>query len=174
MAQVTVLMVAEKPSIAQALSHALSAGTARKRKGLSPSVPVFEYDGSFHGQSAHFRVTSTTGHMYSLDFHPQFNNQDKVEPIELFAAPTQHYEDPRGRISQHLVAEAQGCAALVLWLDCDREGENICFEVIQTVSYCLAAAEYSGGYCGNIFRARFSSLAPADLVEAMGTLSTPN
>ena len=84
-----VLMVAEKPSIAQAVANALCCGApVNKRKGISPSAPVFEYDGSFMGTAASFRVTSTVGHMWSLDFGREFNDQGKVQPIELFEAPT--------------------------------------------------------------------------------------
>jgi DNA topoisomerase-3 len=170
-----VLMVAEKPSIAQAVANALAQGSpVRKRKGVSPSAPVFEYEGYFMGAPAEMRCTSTVGHMWSLDFGREFNDQGKVQPVELFDAPTVHLEDPRPRMTEHLRAEAAGCDALVLWLDCDREGENICFEVIHTTSIYLNPTELPGAYDGNIFRARFSSLAPADLNVAFGALAHPN
>jgi DNA topoisomerase-3 len=62
--------------------------------------------------------------------HPaaEFQSWDKTDPATLFDAPTIKAEaNPKARVCRHLQAEAKGCDYLVLWLDCDREGENICF-----------------------------------------------
>ena len=56
----------------------------------------------------------------------------------LFDAPTVRKEsNPRARICQHLQNEARKCHYIVLWLDCDREGENICFEVLDNTERFL-------------------------------------
>jgi DNA topoisomerase-3 len=61
MSFIKVLMVAEKPSIADALARSLSGG--RSIKGDS-RIPVHEYRGNFLGQDAVFFVTSVMGHVF--------------------------------------------------------------------------------------------------------------
>lgn len=96
--------------------------------GRSP--PVHEFHGRFEGQSARIRVTSVTGHVFSTDFPGQYSNWEAVDPVDLFKAPTR--KEPTNKfITHHLASEGKGADILVLWLDCDREGENICFEVIE-------------------------------------------
>ena len=61
-------------------------------------------------------------------------------------------------VCKHLRKEAKGATYLVLWLDCDREGENICFEVIDTVKDKLNPPH---GGKQHIYRAKFSGMSPA-------------
>jgi len=175
MAEITVLMVAEKPSIAAALADALSPDGASKRKGASPRSPVYEYKGTFRGRAAKFRVTATTGHIYSLDFSQECNDWQKVQPGDLFHAPTIRCYDPSARMPEHIRQEANGSDVLVLWLDCDREGENICFEVIGEAQQAMSQRYPDPeAYNGCIWRAQFSSLAAQDLQQAMQNLVHPD
>ena len=171
----TVLMVAEKPSIAETIARVLGGGRSKKSRGLSPQSPVHTYEGLFMGHRARFKVTATTGHIFSLAFPKEYDDWQRHQPIDLFEAPTIHTYDPQPNIPAHLKNEAQGCQALCLWLDCDREGENICFEVMnQTLPHMDVKYELPGAHGNCVFRAKFSSLADQDLVRAMETLSVPD
>lgn len=56
--------------------------------------------------------------------------------LELFSCPTEKREaTPKLKLPAFLANEAKDCEFLVLWLDCDKEGENICFEVMEAVRH---------------------------------------
>lgn len=164
---ISVLMVAEKPSICTSIASALSRGNMESR-GRTP--PVHEFQGHFLDRPAFIRVTSVTGHVFSTDFPVKYQNWDTVDPFDLFQAPVVHSPEGKGGIVKHLEREAKGMDYLVLWLDCDREGENICFEVIKCVEHSMK----KGVRGQTIFRARFSAVTPKDIEKAMKSLVSPN
>lgn len=51
-------------------------------------MEVHDYDGTFLGRAAHFRMTSVIGHVLSIDFPAKFQNWDTTDPSTLFDAPT--------------------------------------------------------------------------------------
>lgn len=156
-------MVAEKPSLAESIAHILSNGSCVRR---THALPVYEYYSSFMGAPAFFKVTSVTGHVFSCDFTSQHQNWDRTDEEELFTAPIT-WKDNSGKVTHHLEHEAQGCDTLVLWLDCDREGENICFEVMQVVRRQIY-------HHNNIFRAHFSAITAEEIFNAFRNLGKPN
>jgi len=118
---------------------------------------------NFKGESVHFLMTSVCGHVMSLDFVGKFNNWDRVDPVrkfkpafemkvsflnlifkaELFLCPTEKKEAvAKLKMPTFLAKEAKGCDYLILWLDCDKEGENICFEVIDSVRESMRIADH--------------------------------
>ena len=169
---ITVLMVAEKPSICNAIALALSGGN-HETHGRTP--PVHLYRGTFLGAPANFKVTSVVGHVFSTDFPSAYQSWDKVDPLTLFEAPVERVAEKKG-IVHLLQTEGKGIDYLVLWLDCDREGENICFEVIScAMPEALARLELrSPGRQQRVFRAKFSAINPSDIQKAMLSLGAPN
>jgi DNA topoisomerase-3 len=165
--RVTVLMVAEKPSIASTIANILGKNVKR-RKGVSRVAMTFEYFGDFYGTPALFKVTSVAGHIFSRDFPREYNNWETVDPVKLFDARTVMEDKPKENfnITKHLLNEAKGLDYLVLWLDCDREGENICFEVLKVIGDMIPQS-----YERNIYRVHFSSLAEKDIQAAYNNLN---
>ena len=56
---------------------------------------------------------------------------------------------------------SEGIDFLVLWLDCDKEGENICYEVLDVCKNNIPKSNLQ-----RVYRAKFSSIAPKDLQQA--------
>lgn len=159
---VTVLMVAEKPSIAKSIAEALGGGRVRSKKGVSRFCPVLEYSGTMFGRSANFKVTSVAGHVYTTDFPRKYQDWKSIDPLQLFAAETVKKEaNPKSRLCRHLQSLGKNVTYLVLWLDNDKEGENICFEVMDNVKPFMYKEKYQ-----QIYRAKFSSIVHQDLQAA--------
>ena len=115
-------------------------------------------------------MTSVCGHVMSLDFPAKFNSWDKVDPSELFACATEKKEaTAKLRMPYTLAQESKGCDYIVLWLDCDKEGENICFEVLDAVRGSMKRLDRK-----TVFRAKFSSITAKDIVAAMNSLGEPD
>lgn len=129
---------------------------------------VYTFPFALDGTPADMVFTSVAGHLLELEFVPPFHGWQGCSPGELYSAPVRK-QVPRGeneKILANLQAQARRCAELVLWLDCDREGENIAFEVIAV---CTAVNPRL-----HVRRARFSALVPSDILRAIATLGPPN
>ncbi|KAL6046567.1 DNA topoisomerase 3-alpha, variant 2 [Balamuthia mandrillaris] len=164
---VRVLCVAEKPSVAKEISKILSGGQYRTRQGLSKYNNIYEFRYEIRGQACDVVFTSVTGHLMELDFHQNYRKWHSCDPATLFAAPVQKtVRTDAQNLERTLHREATKCQWLILWLDCDREGENIAFEVVQCCSQANQRLQ--------IFRAHFSALIPRDIHNACRTLTPPD
>ncbi|KAK2951585.1 putative DNA topoisomerase 3-alpha [Blattamonas nauphoetae] len=167
---VNVLSVAEKPSVAQAIASALAdrGGTRSRPRPRNGASPLWEINTTIQGQPVKMTVTSVRGHVFSLSFPRRYQGFQSCDPIELFDAPVEKVpsnNDIEGLI-RTLEVEAKKVSWIILWLDCDREGENISFEVLDIVQKANPRLKVS--------RARFSSVIPRELVNAVNNLGVPN
>ncbi|KAK7319115.1 hypothetical protein RJT34_03828 [Clitoria ternatea] len=163
-----VLNVAEKPSVAKSVSAILSRNQGlRVREGRSRYNKIFEFNYTIRGQPCHMLFTSVTGHLMELEFQDRYRKWHSCDPADLYHAPiNKSVPEDKKDIKRTLEEEARRCQWLVLWLDCDREGENIAFEVVDV---CTAANPHL-----TIKRARFSALIDRELHQAVQNLVDPN
>ncbi|XP_007425112.1 DNA topoisomerase 3-alpha isoform X1 [Python bivittatus] len=162
-----VLCVAEKNDAARGIADILSDSRMRRREGMSKFNKIYEFQYLLFGQNVTLIMTSVSGHLLVHDFKSPFRKWHSCNPLVLFDAELEKFcPENYMDIKRTLEREVLQCQALVIWTDCDREGENIGFEIIHV---CKAVKPNL-----QVFRARFSEITPRAIRSACENLTQPD
>ena len=142
------------------------------RAGVSEYNRIFEFINPFPINNRHdcaMKFTSVLGHLMSYEFIEQeYKSWERSDMRDLFgrARIAKSVPEKMKKVKANLEREARTSDWLILWLDCDREGENIAMEVVDV---CLKANRRL-----KVFRARFSALSYQDVSRALQNLQMPD
>ncbi|KAI6653680.1 DNA topoisomerase 3-alpha [Oopsacas minuta] len=160
-----VLCVAEKNDAAREISRLLSNNQSSRREGLSKFNKIYEFSCEMLNNNASVSMTSVSGHLMTYDFTGPFKGWEKCPPVALFSAPILSFcPENYQPIKKTLEREAKKNEVLVLWTDCDREGENIGAEIRDV---CLSANNRI-----RVYRARFSEITFRSIKTAIQRLES--
>ena len=134
---------------------------------MSKFNKIYEFEYNLFGRQCQMIMTSVSGHLLAIDFAQQFRGWRSCTPVELFEAPIEKtcpkdYE----QIKRTLEREVRTCEKLIIWTDCDREGENIGYEIIDV---CRAVRRNV-----DVYRAQFSEMTAPAISRAINNLARPN
>ncbi|KAG5362777.1 DNA topoisomerase 3 [Yarrowia sp. B02] len=127
-----VLCVAEKPSVAKAVANILGGGYTT-RGPVDKYLYNYDFQYDFPGWGVcDATMTSVRGHLTDSIFVNKEAQQFTFNPGKLFTEPlTTEVKDDMKKVARNIMNEAQGASKLLIWTDCDREGEYIGWEVVQ-------------------------------------------
>ena len=112
-------------------------------------------------------MTSVSGHLLNLEFLSSYRNWNNVDPQSLFDATVRKScSENMAPIKRTLEREVRSCQGLIIQTDCDREGENIGFEIIDV---CRAIKPNI-----TVYRAIFSEITAAAVKRALQNLTAPD
>ncbi|XP_055836561.1 DNA topoisomerase 3-alpha isoform X2 [Episyrphus balteatus] len=161
------LNVAEKNDAAKTIAGLLSNGTSRRREGLSVYNKIYEFEIPVRGKNSKMVMTSVSGHLLGMEFLMTYRNWKNCDPLQLFdAAVRRNCIETFLPIKKTLEREIKSCQGLIIWTDCDREGESIGFEIIEV---CRAIKPNI-----TVHRAKFSEITTAAVRRALDNLEQPN
>ena len=165
-----ILCVAEKPDAAKRISALLSNGQSNRREGFSKYNKIFEFNyvvPNFGPNPCRIMMTSVSGHMCNLEFPDNFRGWHTCRPAQLFDAPVEKkVSKDKQQICRTLTKEGKTAKGLIIWTDCDREGENIGYEVIDNVKKVNKNIQ--------VYRAKFSEITGPSITRAINNLIRPN
>ncbi|TYJ52401.1 hypothetical protein B9479_006976, partial [Cryptococcus floricola] len=174
-----VLCVAEKPSIAKSITQILSNGHWNTRNSGHDYIRNYDFPYRLppplgQGRDVDMTVTAVLGHLTSNDFDEDHRKWGSCDAFTLFEAPIITYVDqvplpppssstpPPWRklksVERNLRNEARTADMVMVWTDCDREGEHIGAEVVEACK--------KGNPRIVVKRARFSAIIAAQIHRA--------
>ncbi|KAL2164591.1 hypothetical protein VTH06DRAFT_3808 [Thermothelomyces fergusii] len=166
-AMTRILCVAEKPSIAKAVAGHLSGGRYQTSNTRDTYIKNYAFDFDFGPPWGNCSVvmTAVKGHLTTVEFPGDYKQWDYPPPERLFDAPimTVVASDSKS-IAKNIEDQARHASALVIWTDCDREGEHIGSEIRD--------AARKGNARIQVKRARFSNVERAHILSAARRLTT--
>lgn len=163
-----VLSVAEKPSAAKRISELLANNGANRREGFSKYNKIFDYQVNIPQYGVcQMSMTSVSGHLKEIEFTENFKKWHSCNPRQLFQAQLRK-QVGKGKegIQKTLISEGRKAKMLIIWTDGDREGENIGYEIIDSVRSVNR----------NIIlkRAKFSEITRPSILRALNNLVQPD
>jgi DNA topoisomerase III len=88
------------------------------------------YDFTYPQLRSDFTVTSVSGHLTSSDFGDAHRQWNSCDSFSLFDVPVVVNTSTDAKdIGRNLTNEAKYATTLMIWTDCDREGEHIGLEI---------------------------------------------
>ncbi|KAL2181757.1 DNA topoisomerase [Thermothelomyces heterothallicus CBS 202.75] len=161
-----ILCVAEKPSIAKAVAGHLSGGHYQTSNTRDAYIKNYTFDFDFGPPWGHCSVTMTAvkGHLTTVEFPGDYKQWEYPPPDRLFDAPIMTVVSSDSKsIAKNIEDQARHASALVIWTDCDREGEHIGSEIRD--------AARKGNARIQVKRARFSNVERAHILSAARRLT---
>ncbi|OIR57854.1 MAG: DNA topoisomerase III [Amphiamblys sp. WSBS2006] len=159
-----ILNVAEKPSMAKTIAGILSGGKYTRENGRNKYCSNMFFSTHKNNTVYSMVMTSVMGHVSSLDFQHTHRNWQHTDPKELLVAPleTKTIQDME-KVKQNIEEMARKTDMLVIWTDCDREGEGIGMEIADIARNSSPKIK--------VGRARYSSVTKGDILNAFLNLS---
>ncbi|MCX8169349.1 MAG: DNA topoisomerase [Candidatus Methanomethylicia archaeon] len=158
---INTLVVAEKPSVAEAFAKALADSEYRVKR--INGVKLFE----FTVKGERYASIGLKGHLFNYDFEEEYNSWDKIDPEELFyVKPIRVIEKSSKPYFEVLRKIVKNVENVFLALDADAEGESICFEVIDVIKSVNPHAKFK--------RLWFSSTIEEELKNSIRNPREPN
>lgn len=153
-----IINVAEKPSVAKSIANIFS-NSVEVCRGQNKYCSNHKF--IFKNNNMIF--TSVLGHMYEFEFPLEYKNWNNINPKNLFTAKIyKKLKTESIYIKKNIEDLSTNADLVIIWTDCDREGENIGNQIQSLV------------YNKKVKRAQFSAISKHEILKAFDNLCDIN